>query len=69
MENEIFTIRARRCLRCGRLLTSTQAVTDGYGCRCKELSDFESKGAEPIPGQMSIDDFLNNKEVNDERSY
>lgn len=64
MENEVFTIRARRCLRCGRLLTSTQAVAEGYGCRCKELSDHEARAAEPISGQMSIDDFL--KEVNDE---
>lgn len=30
MDGEIFTIRARRCKRCGRLLTSAEAVEKGY---------------------------------------
>ena len=34
MDGEIFTIRARRCKRCGRLLTSAEAVEKGYGCQC-----------------------------------
>lgn len=29
MDGEIFTIRARRCKRCGRLLTSAEAVKKG----------------------------------------
>lgn len=37
MENDgIFTIQARRCKRCGGLLTSKQAVKDGYGHVCKQ---------------------------------
>lgn len=42
MDGEIFTIRARRCKRCGRLLTSAEAVEKGYGVwlpvRCKGTS-------------------------------
>ena len=30
-ESEIFTIPARRCKRCGGLLTSAEAIRDGYG--------------------------------------
>lgn len=33
MDGEIFTIRARRCKRCGRLLTSAEAVEKGYGVK------------------------------------
>jgi len=32
--DEVFTIQARRCKRCGRLLTSQEAVERGYGCQC-----------------------------------
>ncbi len=60
MTSEIFTVRARKCLRCGRLLTSKEAVENGYGCRCAELARKEKKEKEPIDGQMDIMDFLNN---------
>ena len=33
-ENEVFTIPARRCKRCGGLLTSSQGIRDGYGPCC-----------------------------------
>ena len=56
--NEIFTVKARRCLRCGRLLTSEEAVENGYGCRCMELAKHEKREKEPIPGQMDIFDYL-----------
>lgn len=58
MTGEIFTVRARRCLRCGRLLTSCEAVENGYGCRCRELADAEKRAKEPLPGQMNIMEFL-----------
>ncbi len=50
----IFMVRARRCKRCGGLLTSAQAVADGYGhvCKMKQLGELESKKA--IPGQMNL---------------
>lgn len=38
MDGEIFTIRARRCKRCGRLLTSAEAVEKGLPVRCKGTS-------------------------------
>lgn len=30
MHDEVFTIPARRCKRCGGLLTSSQGLRDGY---------------------------------------
>lgn len=59
-ENEIFTIKARKCLRCGRLLVSREAVRDGYGCRCKMLEEKERQLKSPLAGQMSIEDFFRN---------
>ena len=43
--DEIFTIRARRCKRCGGILTSKQAVEDGYGhtCKMKEKAEREER--------------------------
>jgi hypothetical protein len=52
--SEIFMVKARRCKRCGGLLTSAQAVRDGYGhvCKMKELGEQEAK--KPFPGQMFL---------------
>jgi hypothetical protein len=58
MDNEIFTIRARRCKICGRLLTSQEAVERGYGCQCAIKAKKAEEEAKPIPGQMNIKDFL-----------
>ena len=64
---EIFTIRARRCKRCGRLLTSAKAVADGYGeqCACKMRAEKEARA--PIPGQYSFP-FLDIEEGEDDQS-
>lgn len=53
-DDEIFMVKARRCKRCGGLLTSKQAVADGYGhvCKMKELGDLEAR--QPLPGQMTL---------------
>jgi hypothetical protein len=51
---KIFTIQARLCERCGRLLTSEQAVKDGYGCTCKRREYIEKYGVPQIPGQISL---------------
>lgn len=56
--SEIFTIRARKCLRCGRLLTSAEAVELGYGCRCAELAEAERREKEPLEGQIDIYEVL-----------
>lgn len=53
-DDDIFMVKARRCKRCGGLLTSAKAVADGYGhtCKMKELGEWEAK--QPLPGQMSL---------------
>ena len=40
---ETFIIKARRCKRCGGLLTSKQAVKDGYGHVCKIKANKEKQ--------------------------
>lgn len=62
MDGEIFTIRARRCKRCGRLLTSAEAVEKGYGCQCAAKAQAEEDEKKPIPGQMTFDDLFKNME-------
>lgn len=53
-DGEVFMVRARRCKRCGGLLTSAQAVADGYGhvCKMKELGEQQAR--QPLPGQMTL---------------
>ena len=48
MDGEIFTIRARRCKRRGRLLTSAEAVEKGYGCQCAAKAQAEEDEKKPI---------------------
>lgn len=62
MDGEIFTIRARRCKRCGRLLTSAEAVEKGYGCQCAAKAQAEEDEKKPIPGQMTFDDLFKSME-------
>lgn len=58
IKDEIFTINARQCKRCGRLLTSADAIKDGYGCACKRKAYIEKFGIPQIPGQVSLLDEL-----------
>lgn len=53
-DGDIFMVRARRCKRYGGLLTSRQAVEDGYGhvCKMKELNEKLSK--QPLRGQIGF---------------
>lgn len=44
--DEVFFIPARRCERCGGLLTSTQAIADGMGHTCKIKTRKEALAAE-----------------------
>lgn len=68
MQDGIILIQARRCKRCGRLLTSKEAVERGYGCQCAEKARKEEQEKQPIPGQRSIFDFLSEEDdENDER--
>lgn len=39
--NEVFKIAARRCRRCGGILTSAQGLRDGYGPCCLRKAQEE----------------------------
>lgn len=62
MQDGIILIQARRCKRCGRLLTSKEAVERGYGCQCAAKARREEQERQPIPGQRSIFDYLSDEE-------
>lgn len=53
-EHEIFTIPARRCKRCGGLLTSAQALRDGYGPCCLRKMKQEAREREEAKNQYSL---------------
>lgn len=63
-QDDIFTIKARRCKRCGGLLTSKRAVEDGYGHVCKMKAEAEIRAAQPDPNQISLFDALEAEEEN-----
>ena len=56
---DIFQIPARRCKRCGGLLTSQQAIADGYGHTCKMKNRREELEREEAKNQYSL--FLNSE--------
>ena len=53
-DSEIFTIKARRCKRCGGILTSKQAVEEGYGHTCKIKAKAEEEAQKPDPDQLTL---------------
>lgn len=53
-ESGIFTIPARRCKRCGRLLTSEQALRDGYGPCCLRKMKQAAMAKEEAKNQYSL---------------
>lgn len=62
MDDGIFMIQARKCQRCGRLLTSKDAIEKGLGCQCAMKAAAEKAEKEPIPGQMDIFDYYRREE-------
>lgn len=64
MEDEVFMIEARKCKRCGRLLTSKDAIEKGYGCQCALREAREAAEREPLPGQRNIFDWLEEQNGN-----
>lgn len=52
--SEIFTVRARRCKRCGGLLTSSRAIEDGYGHSCKMKLEIEAANRRMMKDQISL---------------
>lgn len=53
-ESELFTIPARRCKRCGGLLTGAQAIKDGYGSCCLRKIRQEAQAKEQLKNQCSL---------------
>ena len=54
MADDIFTIPARRCKRCGGLLTSDKAIRDGYGPVCRSKACQEAAEQEMEKDQLSL---------------
>lgn len=52
--NEVFQIPARRCKRCGGLLTSDRAIRDGYGHTCRMKERREAAEREEARNQYSL---------------
>lgn len=55
-ENEVFSIQARRCKRCGGLLTSEQAIRIGYGACCLRKMRQEEREKEENKDQITFFD-------------
>lgn len=55
--SEVFHIPARRCKRCGGLLTSEQAIKDGMGHTCKIKTRREELEREAEKDQCSMFDM------------
>ena len=55
-KNDVFTIPARRCKRCGGLLTSKQGLRDGYGPCCLQKMRQEEAERKMAENQYSLSD-------------
>lgn len=53
-DNEIFTIRARKCQRCGGILLSEYGLKHGMGHVCKRKFDEEAAAAEIDENQLTL---------------
>ena len=60
--SEIFTIQARHCKRCGRLLVSKEGIEKGYGCQCRKKTRLEELEKQPIDGQMNLFSYMSERE-------
>lgn len=60
-KKEIFTIPARRCLRCGGILTSEKGIRDGYGPCCLRKMRQEEQEREERALMGSLFDLAQNK--------
>lgn len=56
MTADIFDIPARRCKRCGGILTSEQGLRDGYGSCCLKKMKEEEADAKMRKIQISLFD-------------
>lgn len=63
-QSEIFTVKATRCKRCGRILLSEFGLKHGLGHICNKKSDEETAAAEIDENQLTL--FVDSgKEVQD----
>lgn len=62
-EPDIFQIKARRCLRCGGLLTSRDGIRTGYGPCCLRKLRIEEADRRMMEAQFSL--FQETDEVTD----
>ena len=51
---EVFEIKARRCRRCGGILTSRAGLRDGYGPCCLRKMQEEEAKREQLKNQISL---------------
>lgn len=63
---EYFTLTARRCKQCGRILVSEESVKRGYGCKCARKARQAELAREPVPGQIGLFDFLKQQTESEE---
>ena len=56
-KDEVFNIPARRCKRCGGLLTSSQGLRDGYGPCCLKKIRQEEEDRKMMEMQYSLFDI------------
>ena len=61
-KNDVFTIPARRCKRCGGLLTSKQGLRDGYGPCCLQKMRQEEAERKMAENQYSLFEGLEDTE-------
>ena len=54
ISDDVFTIYARRCKRCGGILTSDKAIKDGYGPVCRSKACKEASEQEMARDQLSL---------------
>ena len=54
--SDVFTIPARRCKRCGGLLTSETAIREGYGSCCLRKMKQEERDREIAKNQYTLFD-------------
>lgn len=48
----VFDIKATKCIRCGRLLTSSFGLKNGMGPCCKDK--FDEENTPPDPNQITM---------------
>lgn len=54
MDGDVFEIKARRCKRCGGILTSRQGIRDGYGPCCLRKLREEQQEREMLKIQYTL---------------